>query len=792
MDLTWGTLAVSDSWGTMLTALPWLAALTVAVLLLWLLAAALVFRECRRLAEPRIPPDRGRGARTMASRLAGAGRCGEASQTGTGGAPGFARKPVLQDNPAMRCLSAFAVFGVFTGLLSAQAPPPTRIGPVTDILHGTAIVDPYRWLEDQNSSETRAWIETQNRYTQAYFARIPGRDKLHQTIEALVRYDFYEIPSARAGRYFFSRTRKHENRNSICMRNSLSGQDEIVVNPADIDPDASTTVSFLSLPPDASFLPFRIRRGGADEFEVRILDLKTRAQLPDRLPPARYNGVYVKPDRSGIFYARYDPVKGGGIYYRAMGSNLAADPQIFGQGYTPKQIISMMASGDDRYLIARVATGVPPSKVEVWYREIAGDAPFRPIVQDVESEFDAFYGGGHVYLRTNWKAPNRRILEVDLKNPARERWREIVPETESPIESISLLGGRLFVEYLENVKTRIKQFDVTGKFLGDFKLPAVGSVFGLSGRWDRDEAFYSYTSFTEPAAVYRASVASGRSELWYRPPIPVRDGEIEVEQVWYESKDKTRVPMFLVHKKGLARDGDRPVVLTGYGGFKVSETAGFNPAAGIWSQYDGVFALPNLRGGGEFGEKWHQAGMFEKKQNVFDDFIAAAEWLVANHYTKPARITIMGASNGGLLMGAALTQRPDLFGAVLCGLPLLDMLRYQKFKVGSFWTTEYGSADDPAQFPYLFKYSPYHHVDKGAKYPAVLFTTGDADTRVDPLHARKMTALVQASTASGKPVLLDYDTKAGHSGGIPLDKAIDDWTNWGAFALAQTGVLAVK
>jgi prolyl oligopeptidase len=234
------------------------------------------------------------------------------------------------------------------------------------------------------------------------------------------------------------------------------------------------------------------------------------------------------------------------------------------------------------------------------------------------------------------------------------------------------------------------------------------------------------------------------------------------------------------------------VFLTGYGGFRVSETAGFNPAAAIWSQYDGVFALPNLRGGGEFGEKWHQAGMFEKKQNVFDDFIAAAEWLVANHYTKPARITIMGGSNGGLLMGAALTQRPDLFGAVLCGLPLLDMLRYQKFKVGSFWTTEYGSADDPAQFPYLFKYSPYHHVDKGAKYPAVLFTTGDADTRVDPLHARKMTALVQASTASGKPVLLDYDTKAGHSGGIPLDKAIDDWTNWGAFALAQTGVLAVK
>ena len=692
----------------------------------------------------------------------------------------------------MRFRRALAAFGVFAGLVAAQAPPPARVDPVTDILHGTKIVDPYRWLEDQSSPETRAWIEAQNRYTQAYYARIQGRDKLHRTLEQLMRHDSYGIPRARSGRYFFSRKRKDENRNSICMRNSLTGQDEVAIDPADIDVDASTTIGFLSLPADGSFLPFRIRRGGADEYEVRILDLKTRAQLPDRLPPARYTGVYVKPDRSGIFYARYDPVRGGGIYYHAMGPNAAGDRQIFGQGYTPKQIVGMEASEDDRYLIALVETGVPPSKVEVWYRETAGDAPFRPIVQDVEAEFETYYGGGHVYLRTNWKAPNRRILDVDLKNPARERWREIVPEAEWPIESFSLLGGRLFVGYVENVKTRIKQFDAAGKFLGDFKLPGTGSVFGLSGRWDRDEAFYLYTSFTEPDAVYRASVASGRSEVWYRPPVPVRSDEIEVEQVWYESKDKTRVPMFLVHKKGLTRDGDRPVFLTAYGGFNVSETAGFDEAAAIWSQHDGVFALPNLRGGGEFGEKWHHAGMFEKKQNVFDDFIAAAEWLVANQYTKPARIAILGGSNGGLLMGAALTQRPDLFGAVLCEVPLLDMLRYQKFKVGSFWTTEYGSADDPAQFPYIFKYSPYHHVDKGAKYPAVLFVTGDADTRVDPLHARKMTALVQASTASGKPVLLDYDTKAGHSGGKPLDKLIDDLTNSLSFALAQTGVLAVK
>jgi prolyl oligopeptidase len=475
-----------------------------------------------------------------------------------------------------------------------------------------------------------------------------------------------------------------------------------------------------------------------------------------------------------------------------MGTPQSADRQIFGQGYTPRQIIETAASEDGRYLFAMVATGVPATKVEIWYREVAGNGEFRPVVNDVEAEFDPEYAAGHLYLVTNWKAPNRRILDVDLAKPQRENWREMVPEGQWPIEGLSLAGGRLFVSYLENVKTRIRQFDASGKSLGDLALPGVGSVSGISGRWEREEAFFVYSSFTEPGAIYRLSVASGKSDAWYRAPIPVSAGQIEVEQVWYESKDKTKVPMFLVHKKGLARDGNRPVMLTGYGGFNVAMTAAFAPAAAVWAQYDGVFALPNLRGGGEFGEKWHHAGMFENKQNVFDDFIGAAEWLVANKYTKPPRLAIIGGSNGGLLVGAAFTQRPDLFGAVVCQVPLLDMLRYQKFKVGSYWITEYGSADDPSQFPYLFKYSPYQHVDKGAKYPAILFATGDADTRVDPLHARKMTALVQASSSSGKPVILDYDTKAGHSGGKPVDRMIEDLTNTYAFALAETGVLPIK
>ena len=686
-------------------------------------------------------------------------------------------------------VTAFMACGI---LPAADTVPASRVDPVADMLHGTKITDPYRWLEDQDSPQTRAWIDSQNQYTQAYLARIDGREKLRQRLEALRRYDTRSIPVARAGRYFYSRRLKNENRSSICVRTGLNGPDEILVNPAEVSADESTTIGLSDVTQDGKLMAYFVRRGGADELEFRLLDLQSRRLLTDSLPRARYTGFDVKPDRSGIYYSTYSPKDGGGAYYHTMGSDPTTDKQIFGKGYTPRQIIEVSLSEDGRYLLAQVVTGVPASKVEVWLQDLKSGGPFRPIVNDIDAEFRPVVAGGKVYLWTNWKAPNWRLLACDPSDPAREKWREAVPESEWPLERVSYVGGRIFAQYLEDVKTRVKQFDPAGKALGDMKLPGVGSVGGPSGRWDNDEAFFLYTSFLEPGSVHHYSVATGRSDVWFRPQIPVKTEEAEVEQVWYESKDKTRIPMFLVHKKGLARDANRPVLLTGYGGFNISETARFNYVAALWAEMDGVFALPNLRGGGEFGEKWHHAGMFENKQNVFDDFIGAAEWLVKNKYTRPERIAVEGMSNGGLLVGAALVQRPDLFGAVICEFPLLDMLRYQKFKVGSYWITEYGSAEDSKQFPYLLKYSPYHNVEKGAKYPAVMFTTGDADTRVDPLHARKMTALVQASTASGKPVLLDYDTKAGHSGGKPLDKQIQDDANWLGFALAQLGVLPVK
>jgi prolyl oligopeptidase len=409
-------------------------------------------------------------------------------------------------------------------------------------------------------------------------------------------------------------------------------------------------------------------------------------------------------------------------------------------------------------------------------------------VDDLPANFEGDVEAGHLYLRTNWQAPNSRIVDIDLASPGRDHWRTIVPEGPSAIESFSLAGGKLFVRYLDNVSTRIGVFDPTGKLVREIKFPALGTAGGMTGRWSSDEAFYTFASFAQPTTIYRYNTSTGNQEEWARINVPIATDQIEVKQVWYQSKDKTRIPMFLVYKKGLKLDSNRPTYLTGYGGFNLSLTPSFSALAAYWAENGGVFAQPGLRGGGEFGEKWHRAGMLENKQNVFDDFIGAAEWLISNHYTRSSRLAIGGGSNGGLLVGAALTQRPDLFQAVVCSFPLLDMVRYQNFLVARFWVPEYGSSEDAKQFPYILKYSPYHNVKKGVKYPAVLLISGDSDTRVAPLHARKMAALLQASTGSDRPILLHYDTKAGHSGGLPVTKQIDNLTDELSFLFWQLGV----
>jgi prolyl oligopeptidase len=471
-----------------------------------------------------------------------------------------------------------------------------------------------------------------------------------------------------------------------------------------------------------------------------------------------------------------------------MGTNPARDPEIFGKGYGPDKIIQIALSEDGRYLVITVVYGSAADQTEIYYQDVAAQEPIRPVVNDIPARFFGEVGGDHLYLHTNWKAPKGRILAVDLRNPARERWQEVVPESSSAIESLTLGGGKLLVNYLENASSRIKVFDDTGKYLRDVSLPSVGSA-SVVARWGSREAFYGFMSFATPLTIYRYDLASGKQDLWARVKVPIDSDQFEVKQVWYESKDKTRVPMFLVHRKGLKLDGANPTLLTGYGGFNISETPRFTATAALWVEQGGVFAEPSLRGGGEFGEAWHRAGMLGQKQNVFDDFIAAAAWLIQNRYTSPANLAIEGGSNGGLLVGAALTQRPDLFRAVACGYPLLDMLRYQKFLVARFWVSEYGSADDPEQFKYLYAYSPYHHAQPGTKYPAVILFSGDADTRVAPLHARKMTALLQTATGSVRPVLLRYETKAGHSrGGLPVTMQIEEQTDVLGFLLWQLNV----
>jgi prolyl oligopeptidase len=570
------------------------------------------------------------------------------------------------------------------------------------------------------------------------------------------------------------------------VRKGLDGKEEVLIDPHPLSPDHTTSAGVVEISEDGTLVTWEIRRGGEDEVTLKFRNVDTLQDLSDELPKGRYFGGALKPDKSGFFYARMN-ADGPRAYYHKMGTDPAKDTEIFGKGYGPDKIIVVSLSEDGRYLVITVLHGSAADQTEIYYQDVAAQGAIRPVVNDVPARFFGDVGGNHLYLHTNWKAPNGRILAVDLRDPARERWREVVPESGSAIESLTLGGGNLLVNYLENATSRIKVFDDKGKYLRDVPLPSVGSAFVVA-RWTSNEAFYGFSSFVMPLTIYRYDTRSGKQDLWARVKVPIDSDQFEVKQVWYESKDKTRVPMFLVHRKGLKLDGTSPTLLTGYGGFNVSVTPSFRAPAALWVEQGGVVAVPNLRGGGEFGEVWHRAGMLAKKQTVFDDFIAAAEWLIQNRYTNPSKLAIEGTSNGGLLVGAALTQRPDLFRAIACGYPLLDMLRYQKFLVARLWVPEYGSADDPEQFKYLYAYSPYHHVQPGTKYPAVILFSGDSDTRVAPLHARKMTALLQASTGSDGLVLLRYETKAGHSGGLPITKQIEQQTDVLGFLLWQLNV----
>ncbi len=671
-----------------------------------------------------------------------------------------------------------------TDLFAAQPAraPETRTDNVTETIHGVTIHDPYRWLEDQQSSETRAWIDAENAYTRSVLDAMPGRAAISKRLEELLKTDHFGVPVVRHGRYFFMRRLKDQNQFTICLRTEAHGPDEVLVDPNRAGGDQTASVNISDVSDDGKWLVYGTRQGGEDEVAVTILDVDSHKEV-DRLPRARYEDVRVTPDKRDLYYSKRLG-EGYRIYHHAIGKDVGFDEEIFGKGTGPTEGVDCDLSRDGRYLGLSISHGWG-KKTEVYLQDLKNGGPIVTVVNDLDAEFNTVFAGGRMYAKTNWNAPNGRIVEIDLAHPSRANWKEVVPEAKSAIVDFSVAGGKLAVNYLENVNSRVKILDADGKPVRDIAFPTLGSVTALDGEWESDEAFYTFTSFALPPTSYRYEISTGKLEIWARNTAPVDPAQFETKQVWYQSKDKTQVPMFLVYKKGLKLDGKRPTLLHGYGGFLVNETPVFRPDAVIFAEHGGVFAVANLRGGGEFGEKWHRAGMLENKQNVFDDFISAAEWLVHNGYTDRSHLAIEGGSNGGLLMGAMMTQRPDLFQAVVCQFPLLDMLRYQRFLVGSLWVSEYGSSDDAKQFQVIYKYSPYQHVKKGVKYPAVLFVTGDSDTRVAPLHARKMTALVQASTGSNRPVLLRYDTKAGHSAGLPVSKQVEELTDVLSFVMSE-------
>jgi prolyl oligopeptidase len=681
--------------------------------------------------------------------------------------------------------------------ITLPPPPAAEANPVADDYFGTRIADSYRWLEDSKSSQTRAFIDAENTYTARYLKQARIRPQVVDDLSALEDVTRAGAPTERAGSYFFMKRLAGEQQASIYVRHGwpLPGtpaKDERLVDPAALSRDPNTSLGLEDVARDGSLLAYRVRQGGADETSIRVLNVKTGKTLEDELPAARYSSATFAPDGASIYYTRNDK-QGTLLYQHMLGSRPSSDKLVFGREFQgeelgPVDLFSASITDDGRYLVVEIDRGVPAKRVDIVFRDLnRPGTPFDLLVWGLDSRFSAIYAKGGWYVKTDYKAPKGRILKAD-PGILPDVWKTIVPEGPDVIDDFNIVGGKIYVKRLKDVQTQTAVYTLDGKPAGQIDYDGIGSASGLMGRTIDRYGYFSFQSFIVSPTIYRLDTVTGKREVFFQPRIPFDSSQFELKQVFFNSKDGTRVPLLIAGRKGLAQDGAQRLLMTGYGGFNLSETPFWNPAVAWWLQQGAWFALPSLRGGGEYGESWHQQGMFEKKQNVFDDWFAAAQYLIANKYTSPQRFAITGRSNGGLLMGASITQRPELFGAVLCGYPLLDMLRYQKFLVGSYWVTEYGSAENEKQFFYLLKYSPYQNVKPGAAYPAVMFFTGDNDTRVDPLHARKMTALLQAASSSGRPVLLHYSLAGGHSAGVSVDQQIQDDADQLTFLWTETGL----
>ncbi len=693
-------------------------------------------------------------------------------------------------------------------LTSLASPPPSQVRAVTETLHGQAITDPYRWLEGDEKGnltpEVNAWTDAQNAYTRSVLDALPGRKAVEARLRELMEIGAVGAPRMRGNRYFYSKREGSENQARIFVREGFDGKPRLLLDPNTLDSKGLVTIPWFEPDPSGQLLAFGMYRAGDENATLYVLKVDTGEWMADEIPGKVYNMDWL-PDSSGFFYRNLSEVKNpysGQVKFHKLGTHIRHDTLLFRQ-YTKEEDAKLATtygpqfytSKDARWGILTYSTGTSTNDLwavdlDLWRR--TGTFSKTDVITGSASSSHGPVLGDTLYMLTTDGAKNGRVVAVNLTSPARGNWREIIPERKDAVlESISIARGFLVVEILQKAFSKIELYGLDGKAAGELPLPGIGSA-SISTEDDRTEAFVTYSSFNEPRSIYRVDLTTKKSALWERTSVPVDPSLVEVKQVLYSSKDGTKVSMFLVHKKGLKLDGNNPAYLNGYGGFSVSETPSFSATLFPWFEAGGVYALPNLRGGGEYGDAWHEAGMLERKQNVFDDFIAAAEWLIANKYTRPERLAIAGGSNGGLLTGALVVQRPDLFAAAISAVPLLDMLRYQNFLMARYWVPEYGSAEDPKQFTFIKAYSPYHNVKAGTKYPAVLLTAGENDSRVHPLHARKMAALLQAATASDqkqKPVLLWVDRDAGHGQGKPLDLRVRDAADQRMFIMWQLGML---
>ena len=726
------------------------------------------------------------------------------------------------------------------------APPEAEIKPIAEFFHGTRVIDNYRWLEDGNSPATKKWVAEEMAYTRGILDPLPGRERIHRRLTELLSIGSVTPPVIAGKHYFYTRREGMQNQPVLYVRDTSApgnadGPDRVLVDANQLAADGTIALDWFQPSQNGKYVAYGTSPSGSEVSTLHIIETQTGKLLPDTIERTRAASIAWKHDNSGFYYTRY-PKKGDvpagqemynrHVFYHELDAapadsddeeeNAQAtaddatqknahpedthpednDQPIFGEGRDPEDWPNVQLSNDGRWLLITVEQGW--TKSELYLMNLKGGTPPTRLSTGKDFLYAAEIYNGKIYITTNEDAPRYHVFVTDAGNYERESWKEIIPQSDAVLQSASVYGGKLFVQYEQNASSQLKIFDLDGKKLSDIDLPAIGSVFGTGGRWNHDDAFFGFQSFTVPPTIYRVAlkpVADEKTEtehyasptLWTKVDAPSIDpSAYEVAQEWFKSKDGTRVPMFVVHKKGLPKNGRNPTLLTAYGGFNVSLTPTFSRTAYLWMEHGGIYSVANLRGGSEFGEDWHRSGMLDKKQNVFDDMAAAAEHLIAEKYTDKNHLAIQGGSNGGLLMGAMLTQRPDLFRAVVCQVPLLDMIHYQDFQIAKLWIPEYGTSESVEQFKWLYAYSPYHHVKSAAEYPAVLFMTADTDTRVDPMHAKKMAALMQSEARNGtsrtRPILLRIESKAGHGAGKPIAKQIEEFTDVYSFLFWQLGV----